>query len=94
MWACRSEYALLCVMPSGSKTLPCDEDLKVASILDRERLRQNIDQTNLGAMIGISQSQISRMLDGTKPATLTEFMQICKVLGLVASEVIKEAEKR
>lgn len=80
-------------MPSGTKTLPRDEDLKVATILNRERLLQNIDQANLGAMVGISQSQISRMLDGTKPATLTEFMQICKALGLIASDVIREAEK-
>ena len=79
-------------MPSGTKTLPRDEDLKVAAILDRERQRQDVDQVALGQMVGISQSQISRMLDGSKPATLTEFMQICKALGLVASDVIKEAE--
>lgn len=92
MWACRSEYAILCLMPTGTKALPKNEDLKVALILDEERARQGMDQTVLAAKVGVSQSQISRMLDGTKPATITEFMKMCKALGLVASEVVKQAE--
>ena len=92
--ACRSKSALLCVMPTGTKTLPRNEDLKVAAILERERQRLNMDQVVLGAKVGISQTQISRILDGIKPVTLTEFMQICEALGLVASEVIREAERK
>lgn len=79
-------------MPTGTKALPKNEDLKVALILDEERARQGMDQTVLAAKVGVSQSQISRMLDGTKPATITEFMKMCKALGLVASEVVKQAE--
>jgi DNA-binding Xre family transcriptional regulator len=85
--------ATLSPMPSGIKTRPKSLDLTVMSLLDVERERQGMSQTQLGEAVGISQSQVSRVLDGTKPATITEMLRMCAVLGVVASEIFEQAER-
>lgn len=85
--------ATLSGMSSGIKTRPNSVDLAVVWILDVERGRQGITQVDLATEAGISQSQVSRVLGGIKPVTLTEMLRMCKALGLVASAVVKQAER-
>ena len=80
-------------MSSGIKTRPNSVDLAVVWILDVERGRQGMTQVALAAEAGISQSQVSRVLGGIKPVTLTEMLRMCEALGLVASAVVEQAER-
>jgi len=50
-------------------------------------------QERLAGVVGVSQSQVSRVLKGLKPMTMTEMFRMCKALGLVASDVVEQAER-
>lgn len=80
-------------MPTGTKTRPGVTERAIASILNAARERQGITQAELGAAVGISQSQASRALAGLNPMTMSEMLGMCGALGLVASEVLEQAER-
>jgi antitoxin component HigA of HigAB toxin-antitoxin module len=85
--------ATLDPMPSGTKTVPRSADLAVALILAAEKRRQGMTQETLARMVGVSQSQVSRVLGGHKPMTMGEMFRMCKALGLVASDVVEQADR-
>lgn len=81
-------------MSSGMKSLPTDTALAVVEILREELSRQGMNQTYLASVAGISQGQVSKILAGVRPMTLTEFMRMCTGLGLRAADVVEQAMTR
>jgi len=62
-------------------------------ILNAEKDRQGMTQEHLARTVGISQPQVSQVLRGLKPMTMTEMFTMCKALGLIASAVVEQAER-
>jgi transcriptional regulator with XRE-family HTH domain len=60
----------------------------VASVLDNERRDVGLTQSALGAMVGISQSQLSLHLNGVSPITIDELADISHALGLTVTQVV------
>lgn len=79
-------------MSTGIKTNPTVTERAIAAVLDAALERQGMTQTELGDAVGISQPQVSKILSGLKPMTMSEMLNMCKALGLVASEVLEQAE--
>ena len=50
-----------------------------------------ITQQGLALAIGVSQSQVSRIFSGQRPATLPELLDMCGVVGMTLSEVAQRA---
>lgn len=80
-------------MPTGTKARPTVTERAMALILATEMQRQGMTQETLAGMVGISQSQVSRVLKGLKPMTMSEMLSMCGALGLVASHVVRQAER-
>lgn len=78
-------------MATGSKALPTTQEQQVSRAIEHARQAQGKSQTWLANMVGISQPQMSRILAGTRPMTLSETLRACDALGLTASEVLREA---
>lgn len=79
-------------MPTGPRTKPGDLDTRIARLLDVARKAQGVSQTDLAERAGVSQSQLSKLLRGAKPMTLTEFLALCGALQLAPSAVMTHAE--
>jgi len=80
-------------MPTGTKARPTVTEQAIAGILAAARKRQGMSQAELGAAVGISQSQVSNILAGLKPMSMSEMLDMCGALGLVASHVVRQAER-
>ena len=64
---------------------------RIASRL-RGRISQgNVTQGELAEVVGISQSQISKLLRGTRVFNVDELDAVCQALGLDAGEVVATA---
>jgi transcriptional regulator with XRE-family HTH domain len=64
----------------------------VAAILKAAFDESKMTQTALGALIGQSQSQMSKYLAGDRPLNLDEFVTLCDALGLDPVQVVHKAE--
>lgn len=78
-------------MPSGSRALPTAEELRVVERVGEAMKARGISQAALAAYLGVSQPQVSKILAGQRVMTLPELLRACDVLGLVASEVLRDA---
>lgn len=56
--------------------------------IDAARERAGMTQDELAELVGVSQSQMSRMLSGVRPVTVPELLKMCDVLHLDAARVI------
>lgn len=65
---------------------------EVLRILNSKIVRYDINQTELASAIGVSQSQLSKILRGTRPMDVDVFAGICEALDLNISEVVEEAD--
>lgn len=65
--------------------------VRVARLLDEERVMQGFTQKRLAAAAGVSQSQLSKMLRAERHINLTQLERLCSALGLRLVEVIREA---
>lgn len=81
-------------MPGGPKISAGPVDVAAAHLIDEARAAQHVSQAALGARVGLSQTQVSRVLRGVKPMTLPEFLGLCSALGLSPSDVMAQAEAR
>ena len=80
-------------MPTGSRPVgPFSQH--VAGVLRAEVARQQISQTALAGMTGISQSQLSKYLGGKKVPNVDELAAICAALGRSYLDVSAEAERQ
>ena len=66
-------------------------ELRVMEAIEKARRDQGISQESLGAAIGVSQSQVSRILKGLRPASFTEVMRLCAAVGLDPAVVIAQS---
>ncbi|WP_193510435.1 helix-turn-helix transcriptional regulator [Cryobacterium sp. BB736] len=78
------------VVAGGRKTVDAF-GRDVAAVLHRERLAQGVTLVQLAALVGVSQSQLSKQLRGERPLTLDEADRICRALGLTLADVIRDA---
>lgn len=64
----------------------------VAAVLDNERRDVGLTQSALGALVGLSQPQLSLLLSGTSPLTVDELHDIARAMGLTVGQVVAAAE--
>ncbi|GAB3884397.1 hypothetical protein GCM10028802_33280 [Terrabacter terrigena] len=60
-------------------------------VIEEERRARGIGQAQLAEAVGVSQSQVSRILAGKRPATLNELLALCEAVGLPLSETARRA---
>ena len=64
----------------------------IARVLRGELAKVQQNTTWFGGIIGVSQSQASKILRGTKPITLDQLHLACEAFGLQTSQIIRMAE--
>ena len=89
MW-CGSLGGTLSGMPRGMKSLPTDAENALGRAIYVYMRDAGVSQEALGDVLGISQSQVSRILNGVRPTTLTELVAIADRLGIKASVLLGE----
>ena len=65
----------------------------IARILNDERLQKGVTQAELAESTGISQSQISKQLRGTRDINIDELSSIVTALNMSLVELIRTAEQ-
>lgn len=65
----------------------------IARLLNDERLRKGITQAELSESTGISQSQISKQMRGTRDINIDELSAIADALDISLVELIRKAEQ-
>ena len=78
---------------SGS---PPDQEVcgRVAQILQRERIAQNLSITRVAEGAVLSRQGVSYVERGLRIPTLDTLLRISRVLGLDLAEVIREASRK
>jgi transcriptional regulator with XRE-family HTH domain len=64
----------------------------IAGMLRDALVRSTLSQEAFGALVGISQSQLSKHLRGEVDLTVTQLDTICRELGLSIVEVVDAAD--
>ena len=64
----------------------------MSQILRTQFKATSITQTELGDGIGVSQSQMSKILRGERTLTIDQLEQICFILGLTPGVVVDGAD--
>lgn len=64
----------------------------VARLLNEQRLQKGITQTELAQTTGISQSQISKQMRGTRDINIDELGAIADALGIPLVTLMRQAE--
>ncbi|MBP2652592.1 MAG: Cro/C1-type DNA-binding domain [Firmicutes bacterium] len=67
--------------------------MKLQELLKKLMIKQNVSQYRLGKNSGVSQAQISRILQGQQP-TVPTLEKIASGLGVSVSELIGEKPQR
>lgn len=65
----------------------------IARLLNEQRLQKGITQTELSNATGISQSQISKQMRGTRDINIDELGAIADALGIHLVSLIQQAER-
>ena len=65
----------------------------IARLLNDERLQKGVTQAELAESTGISQSQISKQLRGTRDINIDELSAIADALDISLIELIRKAEQ-
>lgn len=79
-------------MPSGAKGLPNAFSQEVAAILREKIGRRKAAQKLIAADVGISEAQLSAILNGKKHADIEQLDNVCRSIGIKLSDVVKRAE--
>jgi ribosome-binding protein aMBF1 (putative translation factor) len=77
-----------------ARSSPVQTAKAVASILARERLRQNMSHETLAGLAQVHRSTVSRTESGKMNPTFLVVQALSDALGLRLSEVVAEAESR
>lgn len=81
-------------MPGASKPATGDITQEIASTLRAQLARKNASKVALAKAIGISDSQMGKLLNGHKQFDVEQLDAICWALGLNLREVISEADEK
>lgn len=65
---------------------------RIARNVRAEMIRRDVNQTDLAAVIGITQSQLSKRLRGTITLDVNEVELIAKHLGVTVSDLAGESQ--
>ncbi len=65
----------------------------IASMIRGLMARHGVKQSEMAESIGVSQSQLSKMVRGVRPIDIDQLDGMCRALGVDLSVVIKEAEE-
>ena len=82
----------MCTMSNAPKGRLVQIEARIAAALEDGRQAIGMGQQQLADLIGVSQSQVSRMLSGERPLTIPELLKMCDALHLDAATVIAQAE--
>ena len=80
-------------MPTAGKPRPGALSVAIAGILNQALRDTGASQRELGATVGISQSQISKYLRGERVLDVDQLDAICFALGLNIVTVVSAAEQ-
>lgn len=80
-----SERAILYGMATSPRALPSTRELAVMARISAAADGRGLSQEDLARSAGISQSQVSRLIAGKKPVTLTELLPLLDAGVQVAS---------
>lgn len=78
-------------VPTGTRALPLGPERTIITLIDSARYEAGMSQAELAEKVGVSQSQLSKLLLGERAMTLTEMTRCCDALGLKASAVFAQA---
>jgi len=80
-------------VPSGGTTKPGPISIAIAEILNREfRNSEFVSQSQLSAVVGISQSQLSKLLRGDRMLYVEQLYALCTALHLDIGAVFRQAQ--
>lgn len=65
---------------------------QVASTVRAAMAKFNVTQAEMAAAVGVSQSQLSKMVRGTRPIDIDQLDAMCRALGLDTGTVVADAE--
>lgn len=88
-WTCRVKTDTMSAVPNYEVS---DLTRLIASMIRGLMARHGVKQADMAAAIGVSQSQLSKMVRGVRPIDLDQADGMCRALGADLWEVIKEAE--
>jgi DNA-binding Xre family transcriptional regulator len=80
-------------MPAGAKTPPGPFSQELAAILRAQMARKQLWQAQVAVAAGMSQGQLSAVLNGKKHIDMEQLDRLCYVLGLKLVEVLREADE-
>lgn len=78
-------------MATGTRTPPTELSDAIASILRGHIARKQLKQADVADAVGMSQSQLSGVLNGKKHVDVEQLDEICFAIGSSFVEVIAEA---
>lgn len=81
-------------MPGASKPATSEITQVIASTLRAELARKNLPKVALARAVGVSDSQMNKLLNGTKQFDLELLDSICLALGLSLRDVIADADEK
>lgn len=81
------------VVPRGRAPKPGPLSLRLARILKDEVSEQVLTQAALGAMVGMSKSQVGKTLRGERTLDVEQLARLCAALGLGIVDVVSDAVK-
>lgn len=73
--------------------MPGELSKEVAAILRAQMARHRIAQSPLAEAVGLSQGQLSGILNAKKHVDIEKLDEICQALGLEYAKVIREADE-
>lgn len=77
-------------MPRTSRAPVTTRELAVMQRIDEARRDIGMSQEALASAVGVSQGQVSKILAGLRPASLSETLKMVEAVGLTLSDVADE----
>lgn len=87
-----SNHAMLDGMATSPRALPSTRELAVMARIATAADSRGLSQEDLARSAGISQSQVSRLIAGKKPVTLTELLPLLDAVGLDLASVARDLD--
>ncbi|MFB8893552.1 helix-turn-helix domain-containing protein [Microbacterium plantarum] len=75
-------------MPTGRTPEPGSLSRHVANLLAVEIARRGLRQTDVAAQVGMSASQLSRVLAAKKVFTIDQLDAVCRAVGIPIGQVV------
>lgn len=79
-------------MGTSARALPTARELAVMERIAQAADARGLSQSDLAHAAGISQPQVSRLISGKKPVTLTELLPLLSAVGMSLAEVARDLD--